>query len=96
MFSRMFRGIAVFSVVLSLGALTVSPAQAAPRTASRPAASSLASGLSLRGILAAVQSLVLPGKEYYGGQNPGNNPPGREGTGICPLGNPGNNHPGKG
>lgn len=95
MFSRTFRRIIVFSVVLSSGSVSI-PAHAA-RSTVRPARQSVAVDLSLRGLLATVHSLLHVGKEeYYGGQNPGNNPPGKEGTGICPLGNPGNNHPGKG
>jgi hypothetical protein len=99
MSSRTFRRNAVVVLTLSLGALSLPSAEAASsRSASRHQAGAVIQGeLLTQTFLQAVKDFLRFGKEYYqGGQNPGNNPPGKEGTGICPLGNPGNGNPGRG
>lgn len=99
MSSSTFRRTAVVALTLTLGTLALPSAEAAPaRSASKPGVS-VQGDLIARSLFDAVKSVLHLGKEYYGGQNPGNNPPGKEGAGICPLGNPGNNgnpHPGRG
>jgi hypothetical protein len=92
MLSRNHRRTFVLSLALSVGALTLPPAEAAPsRSASLNAGSAVQTDLFTRNLIETVKNLWGLLKDAPPGPPPGNDPRrpnNQEGSGMCPVGNP--------
>jgi hypothetical protein len=94
MSSRTLRRTLTLTLVLSAGALSLRPAEAAPlRNGSRPAGPAVQVELFSRNVIEVVKDFLgllkdsPPGPPNGGGSDP-HGGMGREGTGICPHGKP--------
>lgn len=92
MLSRKHRRMLVLSLMLSAGALGISPAEAAPgRSDSLKGGSAVQMQLFTRSLIETVKNLWGLLKDAPPGPPSGNDPrepSNREGSGMCPIGNP--------